>query len=152
MNYKYGGKDFSLELNDKGQIECADLGVCAPTVEDVKKLIREQVEKEKSLPRVSVLLLSSGDRWGEKAGMIEATSTLKEVGNGHYHQELWVTYKDAKGKTVRGKKWTSSVYQDTPENRAAMEKYAQLKNEIHSLESECNELESILTNVSTIKV
>lgn len=152
MNYKYSGKDFSFRLGDNGQIECSDLGLSAPTVDELKKMVREQVEKEKSLPRVNVLLLSIGDRWGEKARYIEATSTLKEVGNGRYHNECWVTYRDAKGKIVRGKNWTSSVYQDIQENRDRLAKMVQLKNQIHDLETECTRLEGELVHVETVEV
>jgi len=150
MKYKYAGKEYALRLDDDGKIACSDLGTSYPTVEEAKAAIREQTEKEKSLPRVTVLFFN--DR--HYASFIEGTSTLKQAGESRYGGSgmIWVSCKDSRGKVERKKFFVSDVFKDTPENREKVNKIVSLGTQIAGLEEEMSALRFSLECVEPIEL
>lgn len=146
MEYKYSGRTYSILLADDGLIECYDLGIKAPTAEDVKKAIREQVVKDKALPRINVF-------WFRKYGgrdLSTGTTSGKNAGSRNW-KELWVSGTDEDGDPVREKKDADGVYLDTPENRATLDKYLAIKEQAHKLEEEADNLKASLVTVEVVE-
>lgn len=145
MNYKYAGKEFEIVWNDDGKFSCNELGIVKDNPDEVKAEIRAQTEKEKTLPRVNVLLLS------EKT-VIEATTNLRKVYSRYsYGDDIWVSWKEG-GKAERKKIRTNQVYKDTPENRALLNQYCKLMRESERLVREARNNEEKAETVEAIKL
>ena len=149
MDYKYSGKEYRIEVNDDGKIECRELGIIGETVDAVKTSIRETVTKESKLPRVPVLFF---DRW-DGYDLVEGTSNLKDAetrysGGNSY---IWVSWKDKKGKPDRAKLNTYGVYTDTPENRAIIAQYVELKKRIEVLNDNARSLKDSFETVKALE-
>jgi hypothetical protein len=151
MNYTYAGKSYTLKLNDYGQIECPDLDLRGETVNIVKAKIREQEEREKSFPRVNILVIKE-EGYNNDPKLLELTSNLKEYGRGYYSKFIWVSGKDDKGKVFREKISVSYVYADTPENREKIKQYLDLKKQANEFFDKAKEIKSDLICVLSIKV
>lgn len=153
MEYKYGGKSFTLRLDDHGMIENDDFGIKAKSVEEVKAKIREQVEKEKALPRVNVLFF---ERYGgnDKDHYLNGTSTLKDANTSRYgsYHEVWVSFKSERGGNEREKRYTTDIYLDTPENRKILDEYVAMQKQIQELREVASELLATVPHVQAIRV
>jgi hypothetical protein len=151
MEYKYAGKEYTLRLGDDGKIECPDLSTSYETVEEAKAAIREQAEKEKSLPRVTVLFFNDYRRI---TGFIEGTSTLKLAEKSRFGGSgmIWVSHKDLRGKVERKKSSVSYIFKDTPENREKINKIVSLGTQIAKLEDEMSDVRESLECVEPIEL
>ena len=149
MVYKYSGKEYRININDAGLIECDELGITGETVDAVKTAIRETAIKENKLPRVPVLFFEKWDGYI----LIEGFSNLKKADTRYYRNNayIWVSWKDSKGKPDRSKMGCAGVYVDTPANREIIAQYFELKKQIEVLNNQASELKQSLEIVKALE-
>lgn len=123
--FKTQGREYHFQLNDKGLLECGDLNLEAPTLDELKALVTEAVKKEKAAPRIPVIVLLE-DRTGVVLGYFTGLASSKPSDR---YGSRWVTYTE-KEKTKRKTFNRDSLYLDTPENRVLAARMIQIGKEI----------------------
>lgn len=131
--YKTYGREYSFTLESDGLIHCKDLGLSHETLTGLISLVTAEVKKEKSLPRIPVIIIQDY-RWGVVTEYVFGSASTKEDRHGY----RWVSYKhkgrfDKEEKTKRQTVDTDRLFLDTEQNREFMEQAIQIGKEIEAL-------------------
>ena len=125
----------------KPVFSCLELGLETESIEELKKLINAEKVRITSAPKVKALMLAT--RWGSRRGntyLEVMVGAKRQSTHRHGIDEYWVTYSDG-DKTKREVAGEDNIYADTPENRAEMERYFKLLDQIHDLNQQTKKIE-----------
>ena len=141
FSFKTQGREYQFTLGDDGLVHCKDLGIKAETTEALKPLVSAEVKRQKSAPRIPVIIL--GARWLAIEGYTFGSASTQAERNGY----RWVSYKDDGGKTKRRKFSSDSLYLDTPENRLYADSLVTLGQQIANLQDNTQEIKSQMAKI-----
>jgi len=140
--YNYKGNRYQIDLTqgEKFKCECNGMNIERDTVSAVEAEIRRQIDAEKNVAQVAVLMFGES-RWGRYDYQTYREGKSRPINVGSVsHPEYWVTWKDKHQRTERAKMEDKAVFVDNPKNRSLMNGVTKLSHEISILEAKQKEL------------
>ena len=144
--FKTYGREYVFNLGSDGLVYCKDLKLSAPTVDELKPLVNAVVKKEKSLPRIPVIILE--DRWGWLQDFTLGSASSVADRNGY----RWVSYldnEDGRGNKKRRATFSAErLVLDNPRNRETLEQMILIAEDIAELLKKQKDLRATLQKLS----
>lgn len=144
MQYTYRSKTYHLELNNAGKIVCNELDFAGDTTEDVRALIRKQVDAERSGKKISVVFFDG--HWGNEYEQYFHGTTTGILDDRSPHKQAWLSWKDD-GRNEREKRAAHQIYLDTPENIAKMDEIVALHKQADELKEKADKIVETLVSL-----